>query len=490
MRITCSSLILFCLLFASCSSKRGGNNAVPTSTPDRYAESVNAVSGSFSVDASLSEEKKAFTISPTQAYARAIRNAEDQSKTDAFIILVEKPLSRSALAVAENDDTQEVERDLAEVLQNREARGLAFRLPLGQQGNGPVVRAYFSGNDAHLGNLSVQINSQSADKIEGQVKSDVSSQQSSVSFSVKLVPDLWSGGTYYQQPPTNLAAGQASGQLEFDGVAVKLNHAYARLVDYDMFDETKNVFKIWFTEKPVDANALQNDTATELLAMRQSGNSLVLTYETAGPTDRDDPNAWLVADVRVGMDPEQQSQVFARTPGMERDYVRCDRDGIEGRLYTPFEVSNVRHVYKAELLFNATMLPPSASEGPVTASTGGTALTADGGEPAKAYLAAVERMKAAKDVEQKLVVWLSLVPAAEAEKIKRDLDKLTPEARGLLTEVFAPLDDLRLVSGFIQGNKATLRFTGTGRDGKAAEAVNMHLENGQWKIGKREIREE
>lgn len=490
MRITGLSLILLCLLFASCSSKRDGSSAVATSTPDRYAESLNTVAGNFSVDASLSEDKKAFTISPTQAYARVVKSTADQSKNDVFVILVEKPLSRSALAVAENDDGQEVERDLAEVLENRDARGVAFRLPMDQQGASPDLRGYFSGNEYDLGYLTVQINSQSADKIEGQVKSNVASQQSSVSFSVKLVPDLWSGGKYYQQPPTNLAAGQASGQVEFDGVTVKFNHAYARLVDLDMFDETKNVFKVWFTEKPVDANALQNDSATELLAMKQSGNSLVLTYTTAGPTDRDAPNAWLVADVREGMNNEQLSKVLARTPGIERDYVRCDGDAIEGRFYTPFQVSNASHVYKAELLFNATMLPPTAPEGPVTASTGGTALPADGGEPAKAYLAAGERMKAAKDIDQKLVVWLSLVPATDAEKIKRDLDNLTPEARRLLTEVFAPLDDLRLVGGFIQGNKATLRFTGTGREGKATEVVNMHLENGQWKIGRREIREE
>ena len=487
---TCVTIILLSLLCFSCSSKTDTSTVAPPSPADRYVESVNTVSGSFSVDGALSDDKKPFNISPTQAYARVIRDIEDQSKNDAFIILVEKPLSRSALAVAENDNTVEVERDLTEILQNRDTRGLAFRLPLDQQGASPDVRAYFSGHDAHLGNLTVQISSQSADKIEGQVKSGIDSQQSDVSFSVKLLPNLWSGGTYFQQPPTNLQPGQASGQVEFDGVTIKFNHAYARLVEFDMFDETKNVFKVWFTEKPVDANALQNDNEAELLAMKQRGNSLVLTYTTAGPSDREDPSAWLVADVREGMDPQQQSAVFARTPGMERDYVRCDRDAIEGRLYTTLEVNNLSHVYKAELLFNATMLPPTAMDGPVTARTGGTALPADGGEPAKAYLAAGERMKIAKDVDQKLAVWLSVVPAAEADKIKLDLDKLTPQARGLLVDVFAPLDDLRLVGGFIQGNKATLRFTGTGRDGKATEAVNMHLENGQWKLGRREIREE
>ena len=489
MRITSLSLIAFCLLFASCSSKRDGA-AVPTSTPDRYAESVNTVSGSFSVDMILTEDKKPFTISPTEAYARVIKSTVDQAKSEVFVILVEKPLSRAALAVAENDDAHIVERDLAEVLENRDARGVAFRLPMDQQGATPVVKGYFSGNEYDLGYLTVQITSQSADKIEGQVKSNVAAQQSSVSFSVKLVPELWSGGTYYQQPSTNLAVGQASGQIEFDGVTVKFSHAYARLVDLDMFDETKNVFKIWLTEKPVDAKVLQEETATDLLTMKQSGNSLVLTYTTAGPTDRDAPMAWLVAGVREGMDAEQQLEVFARTPGMERDYVRCDGDAIEGRLYTPFPVSNTGHIYKAELLFNATMLPSTATNGPVTASTGGTALPADGGEPAKAYLAAGERLKAAKDGAKKYAVWLSVLPAAEAEKLNRDVDKLSPASRGALVEIFAPLDDLRFVGGFTQGNKATLRFSGTGREGKASEAVNMHLENGQWKIGRREIREE
>jgi hypothetical protein len=49
---------------------------------------------------------------------------------------------------------------------------------------------------------------------------------------------------------------------------------------------------------------------------------------------------------------------------------------------------------------------------------------------------------------------------------------------------------LQFAGGFVNNNKATLRFTGTGREGKATEVVNMHLENGQWKIGRREIREE
>jgi hypothetical protein len=147
-------------------------------------------------------------------------------------------------------------------------------------------------------------------------------------------------------------------------------------------------------------------------------------------------------------------------------------------------------VYKVDLLFNAAMLQPAVTNGPVTAANGGTALPPDGGAPAKAYLNAIERMKSAKSFDEKMTVWMSVVPAADAEKLKRDLEALTPAQRQMFLEVFAPLDDLQLASGFIKDNKATLRFTGTGREGKATEVVNMQLEDGQWKIGRREIREE
>ena len=493
MRITCLSLTLFCLLSVSCSSRKDSHTAIPPSPADRYVESVNSVSGGFSVDAALSEDKKPFTISPTQAYARIVKNSAEPSKNDVLIVLVEKPLSRFALAVADTFDVEEGIRDLRAVLHNRNARGVAFRVPMGQQNADVDVRPFFNGNDYDFGNLIVQIKSSTADKIEGQITSDVSSQQADVNFSVKVQPDVWTGGAFYQQPPTNLSPGQASGELTVDDQTVKLNHAYARLVELDLFDETKNVFKVWLTEKPVDAKFLVDDNLKNLLGMKQSGNVVVFTYTTNGPADRTEPSVWLVGavpDNTNDVQPRQLADLYDQIPGVERDYVRHNQEGLEGRVYSAFPIKEQDRVYKVDLLFNATILPPSVSDGPVTANNGGTALPADGGDPAKAYLAAMERMKSARDFDQKLAVWLSVVSTADAEKIKKDIDSLGPEQRQLLLEVFAPLEDLRLVSGFIKDNKATLRFSGTGREGKAGEVVNMHLENGQWKIGRREIREE
>jgi hypothetical protein len=493
MRIICLILTLLCLLFVACSSKTEQPAITATSPADRYVESVNTVSGGFSVDADLASDKKPFTISPTQAYARLLKNAQDQTKNEVLIVLTEKPLSRYGLAVVENEDATLAANDLDKMLQGRGARGVKFRVPLNQPNVEIQVRPFFDGGDFHFGNLIVQTKMLTADNVDGEIKGDVASQQSNIVFSVKVQAEGWTGGTFYQQPPTNLARGQASGQISIDDRTVTFNHAYARLIELDLFDENQNVFKVWLTEKPVDAKFLVDDSPGNLVAMKQSGNGLVFTYRTNGPAGRSEPTVWLVGDLRDDTGNSQLRQLldlFDQIGGIERDYVRHNANAIEGRLYSAFPVEQQDRTYRVDLLFNAAILPPAVSDGPVTANNGGTALAADGGAPAKAYLGVMERMKAAKDVDQKITVWLSAVPAAEAEKMKSDMESVPPEQREVLVEVFAPLENSRLVSGFVKDNKATLRFEGTGRDGKATEVVNMHLENREWKIGRREIREE
>jgi hypothetical protein len=482
-------LLLLLLTVAACSRS---NTAPVAGLTAHYVESVNTVSGSFAVDGIFSYDKKPFNINPTQAYARVVKNQQDPNKKDALIVLVEKPLTRFALAVAENDDLEAATAELSDVLQNRDARGIVFRVAMDQSGNSDVT-PYFNGNDYQFGNLVVEIKSLANDKVEGQVKSITPLQQADIKFSVRLQPDVWTGGAFYEQPPTNLSPGQASGQLVINDKAVTLTHAYARVVELDLFDENKNVSKVWLTEKPVDEKAFFDDRANNLLAMKNSGNTYVLTYNTTGPIDRSEANLWWLSQLASDAKDERlqaSSDVFDQIPGIERDYVRYDNDAIEGRLFSAFPIHQHDRVYRLDLLFNAAMLPPAVTNGPVTANNGGTALPPDGGAPAKAYFSAIDRMKSAKGFDQKMAVWLTVVPAADAEKIKRDLESVSPAQRQMFLEVFAPLDDLKLAAGFMKDNKATLRFTGTGRDGKAAEVVNMHLEGDQWKIGRREIREE
>ena len=488
MPMRCFGVILALLAVTACSSKPKG-----TSPADRYVESVNTVSGSFTVDGTFNYDKKPYTVNLAHAYARMVKNPADQNKQDVLVLLLEKPLSRFALAVAENRDAEAAADELDDVLHNRDARGVVVRVPVGGSSSDAKVRPYFNGNDYDFGNLVLDLKTFTADKVEGTIKSNVASQQFDITFNVKVQPDVWTGSAFYEQPPTQLSPGQARGQLVVDGKAVHLNHAYARLVELDLFDETKNVLKVWLTEKPVDEKALFDDSANNLLAMKKGGNGYVLTYNATGPADRSQANVWWVQQLAEDANDRSlraSSDVFDEIPGIERDYVRYDRDAIEGRLFSVFPIQEQDRIYKVDVLFNATIMPAAVSNGPVTAANGGTALPADGGEPAKAYLAAIERMKSAKGFDEKMAVWLSVVPAADAEKIKRDLESLSAQQRQMFLEVFAPLDDLKLESGFMKDNRATLRFTGTGREAKATEVVNMQLENGAWKIGRREIREE
>ena len=464
----------------------------PASPAAKYVESVNTVSGSFTVDGSFNYDKKPYTVNLAHAYARVVKNPADQSKQDVLILLLEKPLSRFALAVTENSDAEAAAEELDEVLGNRDARGVIFRVPVGGSSGDAKVAFFFNRDSYEFGDLAVDLKALASDKAEGQIKSNASAQPVSINFSVNLRPDVWTGGTFYEQPPTKLSPGQASGQLVIDEHTVSFNHAYARLVELDLFDESKNVFKVWLTEKPVDEKALFDDSANNLLAMKKGGNSFVLTFKTTGPADRSETNVWWVQQLAEDANDKSlqaSSDIFDEVPGIERDYVRYSNDAIEGRLFSLLHKDG-DHFYKVDVLFNAAMLPASVSNGPITANNGGTALPADGGAPGKAYLAAIERMKSAKGFEDKMAVWLSVVPAADVEKIKRDLESLSPQQRQVFLDVFAPLDDLKLETGFIKDNKATLRFTGTGREGKATEVVNMQLEGDQWKIGRREIREE
>ena len=150
-----------------------------------------------------------------------------------------------------------------------------------------------------------------------------------------------------------------------DGQAVKFNHAYARLVEFDLFDETKNVVKVWLTEKPVDEKVLFDDNANNLLAMKKSGNGYVFTYNTTGPADRSQPNLWWVSQLAEDANDaslQASSDVFDEIPGIERDYVRYDKDAIEGRLFSAFPIQEQDRIYKVDLLFNAAMLPRGGFE--------------------------------------------------------------------------------------------------------------------------------
>jgi hypothetical protein len=259
-RLSGAGLVLFVLLCAACSRKTAPGLTPPTSPSDRYVESVNTTSGTLTIDAQFNEDKKPSVINFAQAYARVVTNLEDKNKKDVIVLLVEQPLPRTALSVIEGDDIESATMDFFAMLQNRDVRGVVLRVPSdrnpaasdGQEN----IRTLFEGHDLDLGDLELELKSLTADKAEGRIKSNVESLQADINFAVQLKPEVWTGGTFYQQPPTKLSPGQASGQIAINDRLVNLNHAYARLIDFDLFDETKSVYQVWLSEKPIDEKAL------------------------------------------------------------------------------------------------------------------------------------------------------------------------------------------------------------------------------------------
>jgi hypothetical protein len=177
-------------------------------------------------------------------------------------------------------------------------------------------------------------------------------------------------------------------------------------------------------------------------------------------------------------------------PGTESDYARFDDRAIEGRLYTMSPVKRFEHTYKIEVLFHAAIVQPNAANAPVTTRNGGQPLPADGGAPGKAYLQALEKMRGPKNFAEMLEVWQSIATAEIAAKMKSEFAAVPAEQQDFIFRNFRPPDNPRIVSGLIKDNKATLRIAGTNGVNKYSEVVNMHVENGQWKVGQRKGTEE
>ena len=72
-------------------------------TPSNDDESVNSVEGNFTVTGYFAKDKPPEAVTLTQAYARRVKNEEDQTKQDILILLTEKPVARKVLAEADDD---------------------------------------------------------------------------------------------------------------------------------------------------------------------------------------------------------------------------------------------------------------------------------------------------------------------------------------------------------------------------------------------------
>ncbi|HKY03933.1 MAG TPA: hypothetical protein VJQ56_03535 [Blastocatellia bacterium] len=306
-------------------------------------------------------------------------------------------------------------------------------------------------------------------------------------FDVPLRKGDWTGA-FYTAPPTGLAPGKATGKLIINGKELRVNHVYGER-RYNFFDEKSLKASITFTEKPVGENALASRLPDRL---KRTGNPHEIKFDFEGRPREDNASAFESFQV-FGLEDDSTAVIVF---GYEKELVRFDGKSIEGRIYTlkPQKVADT--TYEMDISFNSPIR--EGANPPVTSMTG-KPLPPGGGQVGQAYLAHQKAIKETKSYDE-LYQLLSKIEAPGVNRLRSgdELEEEMKSAPGFqdpkkmielmkalfeLRRSFSDIQGMTVTGGFIDGDRATLSFAGVDGNMDVAGRVNMHLENGQWKLG-------
>ncbi|MEA2238798.1 MAG: hypothetical protein QOC81_3522 [Thermoanaerobaculia bacterium] len=264
--------------------------------------------------------------------------------------------------------------------------------------------------------------------------------------------------------PALAADGTVKGSLTANGKTVALTHAYAQ-ARKSPFDKTKSVVQLIVTDQELSPAAASDDIELMQAQDKQQLSGFTATF--------DDSKQLISATVfspafkkmkqfsGVGM---QKAELTAMTPT---------------RLAGTVSMAKPDDFFDERYQYNATFdLPVGKPAGPPPPPTlKGTPLPAGGGEPGKAYAAYLKNLTAGDEK-----AFLSGVTAARAKEASSDPDfkKLFP-----LIKAMQPTG-VKVTSGAIDGNNATLVVTGKDGDNVSRGTVTMVKENGAWKVEREE----
>lgn len=293
--------------------------------------------------------------------------------------------------------------------------------------------------------------------------------QLSIRFQVELHTDKWAG-TFGAPPPTNLEPGRASGRFVVQGKTLSFNYVYSEIT-YDLIDEKKSV-KLRFTDKPV------SDFASVLPELKKAGVEYTVELQFVN----NDPTSLLTYKLSA------PAQVYAVSVAKWVELTSSDKNYVEGRFRSEGDT-------ELDLAFKA----PTGGDrdAPVTAATG-KVLPVNGGEPGKVYLEIMKDLSAARSLTEVKQV-LNSVCLADCE-ILRYIEQTEKEIQNNLrlntierqrdAVLLLGAKDFRLTGGLMNQDhtKATLSFDFALQGSEVLGRANMHFENGEWKLGKRQVK--
>lgn len=471
-------LLMLCLLLAA----TGALAAAQTRKPNGDASSGggNRADGSFTVEGK--------TYKPAYAYGKLSDGPNDKARPAVKLLFSEKPIARKDM----DDFTRLQDKAKAGgtvILQLNIEGGHLYSCSVYNNGETLLPSGFPEDNFDFKAEAWTPTLARASAATKGVRDAFGKKFQFNLSFNVALRKDEWTGA-FYTPPPTNLAAGRASGKLTVNGQALKVNYVYATK-GFDLFDETQTTTRLLLTEKPLPETLVEASTANRL---KPTGNNHEVEFELDDKPPADGTTVFKSFQL-VRLDESTSTSLIFN---YDTDIIRADGQNLEGRLYTLKPHAIGKSTYELDIAFNAAI--KNSPNGPVTASTG-SPLPAGGGEPGKAYLEQLAALRQTKTLEE--IIEVTRKTSSQAANGDESIEELmknpkldTPEKRQKAKEAMfrllryvSVLDGPKVTGGFIAGDKATLAVVGT-QEGEPVEArVNMHLENGGWKTGAAKIRQ-
>jgi hypothetical protein len=264
--------------------------------------------------------------------------------------------------------------------------------------------------------------------------------------------------------PLMADGGKADGSLTANGKKVALTHAYARR-HKSPFDKTKTVLEVLVTDKELSPEAQSDEFEFMRAQDQQQLSGFTATI--------DDDKAIISATV---FSPNFKKMHQFSGVGMQKlDLKTMTATRVAGTIAMPKPDDFFEEKYQYNATFDVPVSKPAGPPAPPVLK--GTPLPAGGGEPGKAYMTYLKLM-AGSDMK----AFLNAVTADRAKEASSDPDfkKMFPLIQAMQAK------NIKVTSGAVDGNNATLLATGKDGDDVSNGKITMAKENGQWKVAREE----
>jgi len=263
--------------------------------------------------------------------------------------------------------------------------------------------------------------------------------------------------------PALAADGKVNGSLTANGKTFALKHAYAQMRK-DPFDKTKQVLQVIVTDQELSPAAASDDIEFMQAQDKQ---------QLSGFTATIDADKQIISGTVFSPAFKKMKQ-FSGVGVQKLDLTSMTATRVAGTVGMEKPDNFFDEKYQYTATFDLPIEKPYVEPPPVLK---GKPLPPGGGEPGKAYNAYLKLM-AGGDMK----AFLGGVTAARAKEASSDPDfkKLFP-----LLQAMQP-KDVKITSGAIDGNNATLLATGKDDDQVSHGKITMVKEAGAWKVEKEE----